>query len=143
MNEGSAGAPERLRRAQALHSLSQIAAALIEARRAIDLDPTYVEAWTYLGTTLVTRHLAFGEGLAALERAATLAPDDASVNYSLGWCYEFVAYRLERQAARPFRDPVELYALAADRLRRCIDLEPEAGLEADARDLLNSILDRL
>ena len=142
---GGAGdaAREALRHAHALHSEQRIPEALREAQRALDLDPGYVEALTYLGTTLVTRRLAFAEGLERLERAAALAPNDAGVIYSLGWCYEFVAYRLEKQATRPYRDPRELYELAAQYLQRCIDLEPEPGLKDDAADLLGSIRGRL
>ncbi len=65
------------------------------------------------------------------------------MHYSLGWCYEFVAYRLEKQATPPYRDPVELYELAAATLQRCIDLDPEPGLKADAQDLLDSIEARI
>jgi tetratricopeptide (TPR) repeat protein len=142
-DDPSSEARDQLRRAQALHSDGRIDEALAAARRAIEIEPRFVEAWTYLGTTLVTRRLAFREGLEALEHAAQLAPDDAGVHYSLGWCYEFVAYRLEKQATRPYRDPVELYELAAEHLQRCIDLDPEEGLREDAEDLLESITKRL
>ena len=134
---------DHLRRAQQLHSDGRIEDAIVAARAAVELDPAYVEAWMYLGTTLVTRRLAFAEGLAALERAAQLAPDDPGVAYSLGWCYEFVAYRLEKQATAPYRDPIELYRLAASELQRCIGLNPEQGLKDDAQDLLDSIEARL
>ena len=134
---------DHLRRAQQLHSEGRIEDAIAAAGAALDLDPAYVEAWMYLSTTLVTRRLAFAEGLAALERAAQLAPDDPGVAYSLGWCYEFVAYRLEKQATTPYRDPIELYRLAARELQRCIDLNPEQGLKDDAQDLLDSIEARL
>jgi len=63
--------------------------------------------------------------------------------YSLGWCYEFVAYRLEKQPGRPYRDPAQLYELAAATLQRCIDLEPDPGLQDDAEKLRDTILDRL
>jgi hypothetical protein len=96
-----------------------------------------------VGTTLITRRFAFAEGLAGLERAAQLAPDDPGAAYSLGWCYEFVAYRLEKQATTPYRDPIELYRRAARELQRCIDLNPEQGLKDDAQDLLDSIEARL
>jgi tetratricopeptide (TPR) repeat protein len=138
----SEAAQEALRQAQASHSEGQIDEALQQARRALELAPDYVEALTYLGTTLVTRRLAFEDGLSHLERAAALAPDDPGVHYSLGWCYEFVAYRLEKQSTRPYRDPLELYDLAAKHLQRCIDLDPEPGLKEDAQDLLDSILNR-
>lgn len=138
-----AGEPEealqRLRHAQQLHSDGRIDEALAEAREAVGIAPDLAEAWMYLGTTLVTRKLAYPQGLAALERAAELAPDDPGVQYSLGWCYEFVAYRLTKQATTPYRDPEELFELAMRRLRRCIELEPEQGLKEDAEDLLASI----
>lgn len=128
-----------LREAQALHTAGDIARAIETARRALEAWPDFAEAWMYLGTTLVTRRLAFPEGLAALERAAELAPDDPGVQYSLGWCYEFVAYRLSKQSTRPYRDPDELWQKAAEHLQRCIDLNPEQGLREDAEDLLASI----
>jgi tetratricopeptide (TPR) repeat protein len=136
-------AEEHLREAQRLHTQHRTEEALAEARRALDLDPDYVEALTYLGTTLITRRLAFQDGLAVLGRALQIAPDDAGVNYSLGWCEEFVAYRLEKQATHPYTDPLELYERAAAHLQRCIDLNPEQGLKEDAQDLLDSILNRM
>lgn len=136
-------AQDSLRNAQQLHSAGRIEDAIAEARAALELEPAYVEAWMYLGTTLITRRLAFAEGLTALEHAAQLAPDDPGVAYSLGWCYEFVAYRLEKQATTPYRDPIELYRLGARELQRCIDLNPEQGLKDDAQDLLDSIEARL
>jgi tetratricopeptide (TPR) repeat protein len=130
-------------KAKRLHAEGRIDEALAAAQGAIDAAPAYADAWVYLGTTLVTRRLAFVEGLAALERAVGLAPEDAGVHYSLGWCYEFVAYRLEKQETRPYRDPVELYELAAAHLQRCIGLEPEPGLKEDAQDLLDAVQRRL
>lgn len=136
-------AAQCLRRAHELHAAGDVLAAIREARRALELQPDYVPALTYVGTTLVTRRLAYEEGLEFLERAVRAAPDDAAAHYSLGWCYEFVAYRLQRSGARPYRDPGELYELAADELRRCIELEPEQGLKEDAEDLLAAIEPRL
>jgi len=132
-----------LMHAHQLHAEHRIDDAIAAARRAIALRPGYVDAWSYLGTTLVTRKLAFAEGLQALERAAALAPDDAGIVYGLGWCYEFVAYRLEHQPEPPYRDPTELYRLAAAYLQRCIDLDPEKGLREDAEDLRAAIEVRL
>ena len=132
-----------LREAQALHAAGNVEGAITTAQQALEGDRSNVDALVYLGTTLVTRRLAFEDGLALLDRAYEVAPDHPGVNYSLGWCYEFVAYRLEKDARRPYRDPVELYELAATHLQRCIDLNPEQGLKDDARDLLDSILNRL
>lgn len=132
-------AETHLKRAHELHGNHRIDEAVDEARAALLLRPDYVEALTYLGTTLITRRLSFREGLAVLEQAVAAAPADAGVRYSMGWCYEFVAYRLEKQATKPYRDPIELYELAAANLQRCIDLDPEPGLKADAEDLLEAI----
>ncbi len=136
-------ASQHLKRAHVLHSNHRVDEAIAEARAAIEVLPDYVEAFTYLGTTLITRRLRFHDGLPYLERAVELAPNDAGVHYSLGWCYEFVAYRLEKQASMPYRDPIELYELAARELQHSIDLDPEPGLKADAEDLLESIRARL
>ena len=70
-------------------------------------------------------------------------PDDAGIVYGLGWCFEFVAYRLQKMPGRPYRDPIQLYQKAAALLQRCIDLNPEKGLRDDAADLLASIEARL
>jgi tetratricopeptide (TPR) repeat protein len=139
----SEAAREHLRRAHDLHAERRTEEALAEARRALEVDPDYVEALTYYGTTLITRLLAYREGIEALERAVALEPENAGAWYSLGWCEEFVAYRLEKQATTPYRDPYELYESAADHLRHCIDLEPELGLKEDAQDLLEAVKRRL
>jgi tetratricopeptide (TPR) repeat protein len=131
-----------LRQAQDLHAAGRIDEALATARRAIEAAPDFADAWMYLGTTLITKRLAFQQGLEAIDRSLALAPDYPGVNYSAGWCYEFVAYRLGKQSTRPFRDPEELYELAATYLQRCIDLDPEQGLREDAEDLRNTIIDR-
>jgi tetratricopeptide (TPR) repeat protein len=115
--------------------------ALALARRAIKVAPDLADAWSYLGTTLITRRLDFSNGLAALDRSAELAPDDPGVNYTLGWCYEFVAYRLSRQGSGA-GDPEELFDRAARYLRHCIELNPEQGLKEDAEDLLAAIENR-
>ena len=128
-----------LRRAQQLHSDGKIAEALEAARQAVSIAPQFFEAWMYLGTTLVTRLLQFRQGLEALERAQTLAPDDDGLQYSLGWCYEFVAYRLTKQATKPYREPEELFDLAMAHLKRCIEITNDQGLKEDAQDLLASI----
>ena len=143
MTTGEDDAESLLIRAQGLHAAGDIGGAIELAHRALALDRRYVDALVYLGTTLVTRRLAFEDGLALLGRALEAAPDDPGVHYSLGWCYEFVAYRLEKAATRPFRDPLDLYEAAADHLQRCIELDPEQGLKDDAQDLLDSILRRL
>jgi tetratricopeptide (TPR) repeat protein len=131
-------AADYLKRAHRLHGEGRIDAAIADARAALLIDASFVEGLSYLGTTLITRKLAFPEGLQLLERAKEVAPDDPGVAYSLGWCYEFVAYRLEKQGRTPYRDPLQLYELAIGELERCMTLEPEQGLRDDAEDLLEA-----
>ena len=130
-----------LQGAQEKHAAGRIDEALELARQAIGVAPELADAWAYLGTTLITRRLDFASGLAALERAAQLAPDDPAVNYTLGWCFEFVAYRLSRPGSGG-QDSDEFFERAAKHLRRCLELNPEQGLKEDAEDLLAAIEDR-
>src|SRR5215207_3757960 len=136
-------AAEYLKRAQRLHGEGRIDAAIANGRAALQMDPDYVPALSYLGTTLITRKLSFAEGLQLLERAKEVAPGDPGVAYSLGWCYEFVAYRLEKLGRTPYRDPLELYELAVGELERCLTLEPEEKLREDAEDLLEATRARI
>jgi tetratricopeptide (TPR) repeat protein len=137
----------RLREAMARHERGDIAGALTEARRALDAAPGFADAHSYLGSTLVQRQGRYAEGLAELERARELAPDDPAIWYTLGWCYEFVAHRLSRRpaagggsAAGGGLEPLELYAKAEQYLRRCLELKPRGKLKDDAQDLLASII---
>ncbi len=132
-------ARDRLRAAMARHQENDIAAALAEARRALELAPGFADARSYLGSTLVTRQGRYAEGLAELERAREAAPEDSAVYYTLGWCYEFVAHRVSRRP-QPGLDPEELYRKAEAYLRRCLELNPEGKLKDDAQDLLSSII---
>ncbi len=134
-------ARERLREAMARHERGDIAGALAEARRALELAPDFADARSYLGSTLVTRRSRFAEGLAELERAREVAPEDPAIYYTLGWCYEFAAHSLSRRhQPRPGLDPQELYRKAEAHLRRCLDLKPDGKMKDDAEDLLASII---
>jgi len=132
-------ARDLLRAAMARHEQGDIAGALAEARRALELAPDFADARSYLGTTLVTRQGRYAEGLAELERAREAAPDDPAMHYTLGWCYEFVAHRVSRRP-QPGLDPRELYRKAEAYLRRCLELNPQGKLKDDAEDLLSSII---
>jgi tetratricopeptide (TPR) repeat protein len=123
----------------ALHERSDIAGAIAEARRALELAPDYADARSYLGSTLVQRLGRYDEGLAELERAKEAAPDDAAIYYTLGWCCEFVAHGVSRKP-KPGLDPAELYTKAEHYLRRCLELHPDGKLKDDAQDLLASII---
>ncbi len=129
----------RLLAAMAHHGRGDIVGALAEARLALELAPTFAEARSYLGSTLVTRLGRYAEGLAELERALEAAPADATINYTLGWCYEFVAHRVARRPKSGL-DSRELYGKAIASLRRCLELRPEDKLRDDAQDLLSSII---
>jgi tetratricopeptide (TPR) repeat protein len=133
-------ARQALRAALALHERGDIDRALAEARRALELAPGFADARSYLGATLVMRKGDYGRGLAEIERAAELAPDDPAVQYTLGWCCEFVAYRLSKRPAGGDLEPQTLYRRAEQALRRCIELDPPGKLKDDARDLLSSII---
>jgi tetratricopeptide (TPR) repeat protein len=139
-NPAPDAARERLREALGLHERGEIDAALEEARRALEVAPDFADARSYVGSTLVMRKGDYGGGLAELERAAALAPDDPAVHYTLGWCCEFVAHRLSRRPATGDLDPQALYRQAEQALRRCIELDPPGKLKDDAKDLLSSII---
>ncbi|MBI4571294.1 MAG: hypothetical protein HY723_05035 [Chloroflexi bacterium] len=139
MTSVPAAAREALRSAMERHTQGDIAGALADARRAIELAPEFADARSYLGSTLATRSGRYAEGLAELERAKALAPDDAAICYTLGWCYEFVAHGVSRKPQAGL-DPEELYRKAEGYLRRCLELHPEGKLKDDAQDLLASII---
>jgi tetratricopeptide (TPR) repeat protein len=151
MPDDAQTAADYLKRAQRLHGEGRIDAAIADAKAALQIDADYVPALSYLGTTLITRKLSYAEGLGVLERAKDVAPEDPGVAYSLGWCYEFVAYRLEKLGRTPlrepqggaYRDPLELYELAVGELERCLTLEPEEKLREDAEDLLEATKARI
>ena len=128
-----------LRSAMERHTQGDMAGALADARRAIELAPEFADARSYLGSTLVTRSGRYAEGLAELERAKALSPDDAAICYTLGWCCEFVAHGVSRKPQTGL-DPEELYRKAESYLRRCLELHPEGKLKDDAQDLLASII---
>ena len=135
-------ARERLRAAMARHGEGDIEGALAEARAALELAPEFADTRSYLGSTLITKQGRYAEGLAELERAREAAMDDPALHYTLGWCYEFVAYRLarRRQASAGGLEPADLYRKAEASLRRCLELRPEAKLKDDAKDLLSAII---
>ncbi len=134
-NQTSPSAPvptaarRHLRAAMARHEEGDIEGALAEARAALELAPQFADARSYLGSTLITKQGRYAEGLAELERARETAMDDPALHYTIGWCYEFVAYRITRRpASGGGLEPAELYRKAEASLRRCLELRPEAKL---------------
>ena len=132
-------ARDSLKAAMALHTQGNIDGALAEARNAIEAAPDFSDAHSYLGSTLITRKGRFADGLEALAQAEAASPDDPTLQYTLGWCCEFVAHRLSRRP-RPGLDPDELYQRAEGHLRRCLELRPDAKIRDDAKDLLATII---
>ena len=112
-------------------------------QRALDLDPDYVEALEHMATHLITRSRKYAEGLALIERATALQPEDAGIWYALGWCTEFAAHELHRRASSTELDVHTLYERAAAAFRQCLALNPEGKLVDDAEDLLDHIENEL
>jgi Flp pilus assembly protein TadD len=126
------------------HAAGDVAAGVELTRRAIELDPENVEALEHLATVLVTRRARYTEGLALIERAVTLRPEDAGLWYTLGWCCEFAAHEGRRRpAAGSNESPPALYARAAEAFRTCLSLHPEGKLVDDAADLLDHVENEL
>jgi len=133
-----------LRHAMSLHSRGEIDAALTVARDAVSQDPYYCEGWAYIGNTLVTRKRQFADGLEALERAASICPQDATIYYTLGWCREFAANALDKpKRSRPHQavpqDAETLYAMAKAAFLRGLQLDPDEGVRGDIEDMLDVI----
>ena len=131
-----------LQRAMALHSAGEIDRAIEHARRAIELAPDFADGHTYLGNTLVTRKRRFRDGLAALDRAAELAPGDPAILYTAGWCHEYVANALERPRGRHqpvAEDAATLYVIARRYFLRALRANPDDQLKGDIEDMLDVV----
>jgi tetratricopeptide (TPR) repeat protein len=131
-----------LREAMSQHTAGRIDAALSTARRAIKLAPSFAEAHAYLGNTLVTRQRQFADGLAALRHAVELAPEDATILYTTGWCEEYVANALERPRHRHQvvdQDAGTLYSLARTHFLRALDVNTDPLLKGDIEDMLDVV----
>lgn len=132
-------ARDHLKAALTLHADGDVDAALAEAQRAIESSPAFADAHSYIGSTLITRKGDYSGGLEALDAAERAAPSDPTLQYTIGWCCEFVAHRVSRRP-QPGLDPDELYEQAERHLRRCLKLNPDDKIRDDAKDLLSSII---
>jgi len=134
-----------LQHAMQLHAADDIDGALAGAARAVALAPDLAEAHAYLGNTLVTRKRRFADGLAALERAAELAPGDVGILYTLGWCQEFVAQSMMRGGLRARHQPVDrtfedLFEAATATMLRAREIcDPDDDIYGDIEDVLDYI----
>ncbi|MDH5247071.1 MAG: tetratricopeptide repeat protein, partial [Betaproteobacteria bacterium] len=95
---------------------------VVEAKltRLIELKPANAHALNALGYTLVDRTPRVAEGLALVERALALAPDDPFILDSVGWAY----YRMGR-----FDD-------AEKHLRRAMEQRPDPEIAAHLGEVL-------
>lgn len=131
-----------LREAMQRHAASQIDTAIAKAKQATRLAPAFADAHAYLGNTLVTRKRRFADGLAFLRHAVELAPDDATILYTTGWCEEYVANALERprrQHQAVTEDAPTLYASARQHLFRALAAHPDAQMRGDIEDMLDVV----
>lgn len=125
-----------------LHSAGEISQALAAGRQAVELAPDFAEAHAYLGNTLVTRQRRFADGLEALRRATELAPNDAAILYTTGWCYEYVANALARPRGshQPvIEDAASLYATARAYFLRALQAGPDDQMRGDIEDMLDVV----
>ena len=87
------------------------AAALLDARKAVELDPELAEAHAALGWALFLGNWQFDEGLAELERSAQLSSSNATVHNLLARVLLYVGRFADAEAAA--RRAIELDPLMA------------------------------
>lgn len=132
-----------LRAAMQAHATGDIDGSLAAARTIVERWPTYAQARSYLGQTLVTRKRKFADGLAELDRAIAADDRDAYILYTAGWCREFVANAMAtgkgggHQAVEGTAE--EMYASAHDLFMRALDADPDDQLLGDIQDMLTVI----
>jgi len=95
-------------RAMIAERLNRLDAAEADLRRLIVLQPEHAHAYNALGYTLVDRTSRLEEGIALLEKALKLNPDDPFILDSMGWAQfkaghlaEAVVYLKRAYAERP------------------------------------------
>lgn len=72
-------------RAMIAERLGRLDAAEADLRRLIELEPEHAHAYNALGYTLIDRTTRLAEGIALLEKALKLSPDDPFILDSMGW----------------------------------------------------------
>ena len=106
--------------AMAAEKLGRIDVAEAKLSRLIELKPTNAHALNALGYTLVDRTPRLAEGLALIERALVLAPDDPFILDSMGWA-QFRMGKLDE---------------AEKSLRRAMDERPDPEIAAHLGEVL-------
>jgi tetratricopeptide (TPR) repeat protein len=142
--DASSEARDLFAQAQARQAAHDTAGSVALAKRALALDPDFVEAIEHLATAYITRQARYAEGLSLIERTLELRPTDAGLWYSAGWCYEFVAHEIARRHPPGIDiDPRACYQQAASAFRHCLSMNPEGKLADDAADLLDHVENEL
>lgn len=100
--------------------VDNLAAAEVDLRRLIELDPENADALNALGYTLADRTDRYQEALELIQRALKLKPDTPAIVDSLGW----VLYRLGRADE------------ALPHLRRAFELQRDAEVAAHLGEVL-------
>ena len=109
--------------------------ALQQYRSAIDVDPSFYPAYNNLSRLYILRFKDYGAALRLLERAISLKPKEASVQYSLYKNYGWATFEMSRLTS------------AEQNLKLATSLQPEMGaahcLLAKVRDAQGRIKDAL
>jgi tetratricopeptide (TPR) repeat protein len=106
--------------AMVAEKLDMIDEAETSLRRVVELKPEDAQALNALGYTLVDRTPRTSEGLALIEKAYKLAPEDPFILDSMGWAF----YRLGKL------EDAEIY------LRRAMTQRPDAEIAAHLGEVL-------
>lgn len=91
-----------------------------DLRKLIKLEPEHAHAFNALGYTLIDRTTRLEEGIALLEKALSLSPDDPFILDSMGWA-QFKAKHLD---------------LAVSYLKRAFGLRPDPEIAAHLGEVL-------
>jgi tetratricopeptide (TPR) repeat protein len=91
-----------------------------DLRRVIEIKPDYAHAYNALGYTFADRNIRLEEAYSLIQKAIKLAPDDASIQDSVGW----VQYRMGRLPE------------AEVSLRKAYDLRRDAEIAAHLGEVL-------
>lgn len=110
-------------RRTSFHIDGQYERAIDAYRRAIELEPTYADAYNNLGNIYLLQKRYY-EAIELFQRALRYHPSDALFHYNLGVCYELVG---EHKKAKAELDRArELDPILEQRMRR-------AAFDASAR----------
>jgi len=101
--------------------------AIADYTRFLATEPDYSPAWTNLGT-LYSQTGQIDQAVSAIQRAATLAPDDAITQLNLGLAYEKRGDMEESQDSQS-QTAVTDHDAARQAYTRALSLSPDAGID--------------